>query len=422
MISIPTKVLWSLNVKTGYLTLQLDNKVYEECRAIWWGQFTVVFFEQFLCVLYIVGCGPAHVYGCYNVETHECLFHTKDLCMKSINTLFKCIDENKSDFNDYLNCHSDSLTVALIFNRAHFGHVLTDELLPLLKTLKSCDSIKYVYYSADTSFYFNFSDLCRNFYKKQTYQHVDSRRTPVEYTEEWVNFFKKVCKEKIVFFKPYERMTPVCLPSDVKEYILKTQCQNKDFELICNGKKVILLVAKIDYRLPVNQTQLFNSIIKHFNKMFNNDVVFLLQGYTQITTLPDHIRKTFKEIDDIYDNLKKDNEGTLIFNLNFKPSLEVISFIKNVDLYISPAGSLQHFIHMFTKQAGVVFTPPHMGGFAEKAYPKENIYWYYIEKHCTLVECTEDTHKKFNKSVYSYNQNYNVNIKHFLEVIDKITF
>lgn len=222
-----------------------------------------------------------------------------------------------------------SKTLLCNIYQEHFGHLLRDNLLHLLHHIEHF-SIKFI----------GIKKPCLKFC---TLNHLKDI-VPNDVSISVLNNERKLLT---FLFKNH----CFCLPGSFylfkrnnHDSILTTRLRDK--YLLTNNEKTtrgksMLLVSKFNERSPTNQLEMFIALINIMKPYINT---FIIQGHITLLDQPTYFDKY---TNNLFRELKHSVPDVDLINLCEVNIIEYANFIKNIKIYFSPLGSMQHVVDAF---------------------------------------------------------------------------
>jgi hypothetical protein len=331
--------------------------------------------------------------------------------------------KHQQEYENYLLNDIDS-KLCTVLTYGHYGHALIDDIPACFKFIDTFP-VKYIYYDKSTHLYFNMSDVfdgnLYNVTSRKIVRHVDPKihNTAAE------KIFLEICNDNLYFFKYIHRNHGSIMSENVIQYLQNVLYKNDAIDSFVLNKKVILLVAKARYKCAVNQVEIFDTIINFYRKQYPN-TLFLLQGFT-VFYERDHkpTEEDFVLTKSIFDELKLKHDSSYLIDLNGKKIAEYIAYVKHVDFYFSPGGSLQHLAHVFSKRNGLIYSSKAFCDSTKHIFKTGQMSFIHNEhKHIVTVIKPTDEEFKACPRLKGDGGNYNVlfNINEFEKFLEQNNF
>lgn len=311
-----------------------------------------------------------HFYAKY-INVTQCLLITIDtkapILTYCLNQFLTFREKYKDIYLTYLSCKNEKLcTTSLSHSGGHWGHKIIDTFSPLFHFIEN-NKVERVYDTRrldDPYCYFTEKDIFDNKLYNIPIRYPKARGDRHSFNEE---MFLETCNDNLYFFQSkvchnqttYDRNTVNAhIPEKVINFIQTTIYPDTEIDAICANKKVILLVAKKQYRYIYNQLEVFDLIINHYKQKAPN-TLFLFQGFTKVSFNHQNYSEDYcsvhsEQLEELYNTLIKTHKQNII-NLNNMYISKYIAYVKHVDLYFAGFGSQQHIAHIFSKRNGVLF-------------------------------------------------------------------
>lgn len=370
---------------------------------------------MFFCKKYIFiipfesGAGYRQPIGIINTQTN--IFEIKEHAKQYLPAVYAQIKEllarHQDLFYTYLeNGHECKL--ATYMTADHWGHIIRDDLPSMCQMIEKFD-INTIFYRKSAEKYFTYKELF-----KYASLDINLREHNQHDNEETLKY---CLTNNLYFYKPYgDKPYAFFLQNFIKNYY-------KAPLKVALKSKVVLLVCKYDYRSPINQLELFASIIKFYNEKWK-DVTFLIQNYVQPLNSADPLnnpnaRPLIEAGDQFFNVLKSNNPGAGILNLNNISIKEYINYAQNADMYFSPYGSLQHLSYAFSKGNGIVYglyDQKNLTGYGDTTVLLPTEYLTTNEQYDKIV-CGANINTAFRFKFFN-ERNYEIDIKQFLGFLE----
>jgi len=265
-------------------------------------------------------------YICLQTYIFNCL---KDTAVRL--TLFNFIFEHNqiSNFNSWLKETNKQLLHTI--TDKHFGHLLRDNFLHLSYFIKTYN-IHCVWIDHRSMLYFS-HDILKEFLAKDKATCAEITMFDYKKRKFYREFFLQRCYSLPTFF--YRVHNTNHRSSALFNYVKKRYTPNKS----------MLLIAKYDYRCPVNQLDIFNNIIALLKPYIKK---FIVQGYIKMLTSDKEVPlEVVKETNLIVNQLQEIHNDISIINISQTDIPTYANIVKDTCIYFSPIGSMQHVADVF---------------------------------------------------------------------------